>query len=82
MVSVEIAGAYGVPLIRPTTGPRRAAAQGAVPEPIGLTVYVYDVVGRRVKMLMDDAIFDAVVNIKWDGTNSNGDPVPSGMYFI
>ena len=33
-------------------------------------------------MLMDDAVFDAVVNIKWDGTNSNGDPVPSGMYFI
>jgi len=82
MVSVEIPGASGVPLIRPTTGPRRAAAQVAGPEPIGLTVYVYDVVGRRVKMLMDDAVFDAVVNIKWDGTDSNGDPVPSGMYFI
>ena len=82
MVSVEIPGARGVPLIRPTTGPRRAAAQVEVPEPIGLTVYVYDVVGRRVKLLMDDAVFDAVVNVKWDGTNSNGDPVPTGMYFI
>ncbi len=83
MVSVEIPGARGVPLIRPTTGPRRTAAQQATgPEPIGLTVYVYDVVGRRVKLLMDDAVFDEVVNIKWDGTNSNGDPVPTGMYFI
>ena len=43
---------------------------------------MYDVAGRRVKLLVDDAVFDSVVNVKWDGTNSNGDPVPTGMYFI
>ena len=82
LVSVEIPGARGVPLIRPSTGPHRTEAQTAVPEPIGLTVYVYDVAGRRVKLLKDGAVFEAVVNIKWDGTNSNGDPVPTGIYFI
>ncbi len=82
MVSVAVPGTQGVPLIRSIGGPRRSTAQATGPEPVGLTVYVYDVVGRRVKLLFDEAVFESVVNVRWDGTNSKGEQAPSGVYFI
>jgi flagellar hook assembly protein FlgD len=47
-----------------------------------LTLAVYDVQGRRVRTLLQDArSTTGVVNVAWDGTNAVGDPVPSGVYF-
>ena len=64
------------------SGINRVSAQQTMPEPIPLTVGVYDVAGREVRILFDEAVYDQVVNIEWDGNNENGSPVPSGMYFI
>lgn len=81
-MSVAIPGAKGIPLYATEGGISRVSAQQAAPEPIGLKVGVYDVAGREVRILFDDAVFDQVVNIQWDGNNKNGSPVPSGIYFI
>jgi hypothetical protein len=80
LMSVAIPGAEGIPMY--TTGVSRVAAQQAMPEPIALKVGVYDVAGREVRILFDEAVYDQVVNIQWDGNKENGSPVPSGMYFI
>jgi len=43
---------------------------------------VFDVAGRLVKTLLVDSVFEDIVTLKWDGTNSTGQPAPSGIYFI
>jgi hypothetical protein len=80
-ISVNIPGAQGIPLFN-GGGISRAAAQQATPEPTNLKVAVYDVAGREVAVLFDEAVYDMVVNIEWDGNNSTGRRVPTGMYFI
>ncbi len=82
LMSVDIPGAEGIPLFSKSGGINRVAAQQQAPEPIGLKVAVYDVAGREVKILFDDAVYSPVVNVEWDGRNKNGGIVPSGMYFI
>jgi flagellar hook assembly protein FlgD len=43
---------------------------------------VYDVAGREVRILIDQAVYAPVMNVEWDGRNKAGRRVPSGMYFI
>lgn len=81
LVSVSVPGAEGTPLLLNSRGISAAPANGG-PQPIGLTVYVYDVAGRRVKELFNEQVFDEVVPVRWDGTDRNGTLVPSGVYFI
>ncbi|NIM22336.1 MAG: hypothetical protein GTN64_07970 [Candidatus Latescibacteria bacterium] len=45
-------------------------------------VYVYDVLGRRIKGLYSQKELSGVLTIPWDGTNDNNEPVPSGIYFF
>jgi hypothetical protein len=82
LMSVNIPGAEGIPMYTAEGGISRVSAQQTAPEPVNLKVGVYDVAGREVKVLFDEAVYDQVVNIEWDGSNENGSPVPSGMYFI
>ncbi len=42
---------------------------------------VYDVLGRTVATLVDDTQQLGVHEANWDGTNENGEPVASGLYF-
>jgi hypothetical protein len=45
-------------------------------------VAVYDVLGRRVATLADES-FDAGTHVvTWDGTGTQGEALPSGMYFV
>ena len=57
-------------------------ATGDEPDPVEVTIKVYDVLGRPVKDLYHDRVYATVVTESWDGTNQAGNPVPSGMYFI
>ncbi|MCK4773145.1 MAG: T9SS type A sorting domain-containing protein, partial [Candidatus Krumholzibacteria bacterium] len=82
MISVDVPGAVGsISLLEPSSGINKAPSEGEL-ELVTVTVYVYDVAGRRVKLLYNDAVIDRVVNVTWDGTDSKGAAVPSGMYFI
>ncbi len=41
---------------------------------------VYDVLGRRVRTLVDDRRFPGRFEVVWDGTDASGQPVPPGLY--
>jgi hypothetical protein len=45
-------------------------------------IAVYDVIGRRVKLLYRQETLNDVVTEVWDGTNEKGTQVPAGVYFI
>ena len=50
--------------------------------PTAVEIAVYDVVGRRVKLLYQQETLKDVVTEMWDGTSAGGEQVPSGVYFI
>jgi hypothetical protein len=82
LVSITIPGAVGIPMFTTRSAMSPAATSDDGPEPIGLSVGVYDVAGRRIKDLFNDHVFEEVVNVWWDGTNDKGQAVTSGIYFI
>ncbi len=46
-----------------------------------VTLEVYDIMGRRVSTLIDETLTAGTHQVIWDGTNGEGQPVSSGMYF-
>jgi hypothetical protein len=63
-------------------GARGGAGSFVTRVPTAFESAVYDVAGREVKTLRVDSVFDDVITLKWDGTDSTGRSVPSGVYFI
>ncbi|HUF90717.1 MAG TPA: S8 family serine peptidase [Gemmatimonadota bacterium] len=55
-----------------------------VPEPAAstpsATLVVYDVLGRRVRTLVDGGVIAGDQAVTWDGTSDAGGSVPSGVY--
>jgi beta-phosphoglucomutase-like phosphatase (HAD superfamily) len=47
-----------------------------------VTIYIYDIQGKRVRSLGDDYRQAGTCTVKWDGLNERGTQVPSGVYFI
>jgi hypothetical protein len=56
----------------------------AVPEPVSgparATLVVYDVLGRRVRTLIDGEVIAGEQAVTWDGGSDAGGPAPSGVY--
>jgi hypothetical protein len=46
-----------------------------------VTLRVYDVQGRLVRTVIDGVQGQGMNEIPWDGTDANGRPLPSGVYF-
>ena len=46
-----------------------------------VNISVYDIVGRRIKSLVNNFQYYGSKSVIWDGTNSTGKPVAGGMYF-
>jgi hypothetical protein len=42
---------------------------------------VYNMMGQKVNTLVDEQKTSGVYSVNWDGTNSSGQKLPSGMYF-
>lgn len=47
-----------------------------------VSIRVLDLLGREVKILYDDYNVAGYYEIRWDGTNMNGEQIGSGIYFI
>ncbi len=45
------------------------------------TVVVYNLLGQQVRSLVDEYLVAGAHVVTWDGTNMDGDIVPSGIYF-
>ncbi len=52
-----------------------------LPDDLHVTLSVYNMLGQRVRMLVDDIQTAGYYTIQWDGTNQSGMPLSSGMYF-
>lgn len=61
-------GSTSLSLALPSAGPAR--------------VVLYDVSGRRVRTLLNEAVEAGTHRIDWDGRGEDGREVPSGIYFL
>ncbi|MEQ6121750.1 FlgD immunoglobulin-like domain containing protein [Reichenbachiella sp. MALMAid0571] len=52
-----------------------------IPEQGPLSVIVLNASGQNIKTLINYPQFAGSVNVRWDGTNTQGQPVKDGMYF-
>jgi FlgD Ig-like domain/Cohesin domain len=52
-----------------------------LPESVDTSVYIYDQSGRRVRTLVDNTAMAGEIDLVWNGTNDDGKPVSSGVYY-
>jgi serine protease AprX len=52
-----------------------------VPEPAHVTIKVFDLLGREVRTLVNEATPSAARRVTWDGRNAQGNSVATGVYF-
>jgi hypothetical protein len=53
----------------------------AVPKASHVRLEVFDILGRKVKTLVNENLTAGYKQVIWDGTNESGDDVASGVYF-
>ncbi|MBN1163656.1 MAG: T9SS type A sorting domain-containing protein [Candidatus Krumholzibacteriota bacterium] len=54
----------------------------SIPEASHINITVYDVIGRKTKVLVDSDLNEDEYIITWDGKNSDGEHAESGVYFV
>ncbi len=59
---------------------RSPAVQDDVPTNVDISIY--NVLGERVKRLYSGWSYSTILTRDWDGTNDNGERLPSGVYFL
>ena len=52
-----------------------------VPQRVDLILSVYDLLGRKVKTLVQDNLDIGSYSVKWSGLSDTGEMLPTGMYF-
>jgi hypothetical protein len=60
---------------------RATTVRFSVPGRMRVSLAVYDVLGRKVRTLMDETLDRGVFARDWDGLADDGTRVPSGVYF-
>jgi hypothetical protein len=70
-------------LLRSTPNPfaEGALVEYALPEAGDVKLEVFDVAGRLVNVLLDEVRPAGAGSVAWEGTDSQGHPVPAGIYF-
>ncbi len=48
--------------------------------PSELSLSIYDVLGRRVRTLLERSFYGNSLEVMWDGRDDRGEPVPGGVY--
>ena len=51
-----------------------------LPQASKVSLIVYDILGREVARLVDGSIEQGYHQVQWNGRNSGGEEVPSGIY--
>jgi len=51
-----------------------------LPEQSFVSITVYDILGRKVKILVNDTQDAGYKTVTWDATNEYGKPVSTGIY--
>src|SRR4030095_9869201 len=66
---------------RPNPFDRNTRIRFSLPAAGAHKLVVYDVNGRRVRVLSEGARAAGIGEVEWDGRDGSGAPVPSGVYF-
>lgn len=76
-------GLAGPALVYAGASPARGGARLTVAAARGerVSVGLYDLAGRRVRLLMDDVMRSERATLVWDGHDADGRPLPAGIYF-
>ncbi len=53
----------------------------SVPSRSNVTIEIFDILGRKIKTLVDESRAAGEYQITWDGNNTNGQKVSTGIYF-
>ena len=72
---VSITGNYPNPFNASTS------IEFGIPEKAHVSFVIYDLLGRRINILVDRSMPAGYHSINWDGKDSNGVDAPSGIYF-
>ncbi len=75
-VNYELQQSYPNP-----AGQGAAKIKFALKAPGRISLVVYNVLGERVKILVNDTRKAGLYNVSWDGTDDRGRPVSNGIYF-
>ncbi|RKY35689.1 MAG: hypothetical protein DRP73_04515 [Candidatus Omnitrophota bacterium] len=54
----------------------------SLPEKTGLTLKVFDVSGRAIKVLENGTLLPGIYTLYWDGRDDRGNLLPDGLYFV
>ncbi len=52
-----------------------------IPRAGKVTLEVYNLLGQRIRALVNEVLQPGTYNVTWDGKNENGQPLGSGIYF-
>jgi FlgD Ig-like domain len=53
----------------------------AIPKECRVSLYVYNIMGRRVRTLIDEKMKPGDYNLKWDGKDNKNRKLSNGIYF-
>jgi hypothetical protein len=53
----------------------------SLPSRSNVRIEVFDILGRRVDLLLDEEMSAGNYSVRWNGTDFSGSPVSSGVYF-
>jgi hypothetical protein len=67
---------------RPNPFGKAAVVDYEIPVASDVNMRIFDVSGRLVRTIVDYKQDAGIYSVRWDGTNSAGDRVSSGIYFI
>jgi len=83
-VDVPVIAVTGFGLALASANPFRDQAQLRVSlaQRTRVTIAIYNVLGERVRDLVDETIDAGVHRIDWDGKSDEGSRSPSGIYFV
>lgn len=59
----------------------RTTINYSVTQPGNVKLIIYDILGREIKVLIDEYKTVGPQSVEWDGTDAKGKRVPSGTYF-
>lgn len=85
--SVEEGGEIGIPvkyeLSQNYPNPFNSSTEirFVIPDRQKVTLTIYNLLGRKVKTLVDKVVAAGEYTVNWDGTNESGNQVASGVYF-
>ena len=83
-MDAPVLGRFGYDLARAMPNPfhSKTAIKFSVPSRQHVSIEVYNILGQRVRTLVDEVQSpDDVTPVRWNGVNNAGQPVSSGVYF-